>query len=100
MATEKKFAVFDIDGTLIRWQLYHAMADALAAKGLIDKKDYQTMRDARMGWKKRSGMSFKDYEKLVIDVYEKILMSLSFEQLDAAVDAVFNEYKDQVYIYT
>ena len=96
----RKFAVFDIDGTLIRWQLYHAMADALAAKGFIDADEYQAMRHARMGWKKRSGTSFKDYEKLVIEIYEKILMTLSFEQLDAAVDAVFNEYKDQIYTYT
>src|SRR3546814_11785501 len=26
----KKFAVFDIDGTLIRWQLYHAVVETVA----------------------------------------------------------------------
>src|SRR5450432_2780192 len=100
MATEKKFAVFDIDGTLIRWQLYHALADALATKGLINKKDYQAMRDARLAWKKRSNISFKDYEKRVIQAYEAVLVTLSFSEFDAAVEAVFTEYKDQIYTYT
>ena len=35
-----KFAVFDIDGTLIRWQLYHAIADELAKSGHIDAETY------------------------------------------------------------
>lgn len=100
MAEGRKFAVFDIDGTLIRWQLYHAITDALAQRGHIDAKTYQTMRDARMAWKRRSGGSFKDYERQVIGIYDAVIGTLDFSQLDEAIDAVFNEYKDQVYTYT
>ncbi len=32
----KKFAAFDIDGTLIRWQLYHAVVDELALIGVFE----------------------------------------------------------------
>ena len=96
----RKFAVFDIDGTLIRWQLYHAIADTLARQGHIKPGVYQAMKDARMAWKRRSGGSFSDYEKQVIDVYESILTTLSFSQFESAIDAVFEEYKDQVYTYT
>jgi HAD superfamily hydrolase (TIGR01490 family) len=96
----RKFAVFDIDGTLIRWQLYHAIADSLAQKGHINPESYQAMRQSRMAWKKRAGGTFKDYEKQVIDIYEAVLQTLSFEQLEEAIDAVFEEYKDQVYTYT
>jgi HAD superfamily hydrolase (TIGR01490 family) len=95
-----KFAVFDIDGTLIRWQLYHAIADTLARQGHIEPGIYQTMKDARMTWKRRAGGSFKDYERQVIDVYESILKTLSFRQFESAIDAVFDEYKDQVYTYS
>jgi phosphoserine phosphatase len=49
----RKFAVFDIDGTLIRWQLYH-----------------------------------------------NILSEITYEQFEKAAQAVFDEYKDQVYTYT
>jgi HAD superfamily hydrolase (TIGR01490 family) len=96
----RKFAVFDIDGTLIRWQLYHALADALAQRGHIEPKSYQAMRDARLQWKRRSGSSFKDYERQVVFIYEKVLQTLKFDQLDEAIDAVFEEYRDQVYTYT
>ena len=100
MASGRNFAVFDIDGTLIRWQLYHAITDALAQMGHIDSKTYQTMRDARMAWKRRAGGSFKDYERQVIGIYDAVIGTLSFDQLDEAIEAVFSEYKDQVYTYT
>lgn len=96
----KKFAVFDIDGTLVRWQLYHAIADTLAQQGHIQPEAYQSMKDARMAWKRRSGGGFRDYEKQVIAIYESVLKTLTFKQLDGAIDAVFEEYKDQIYTYT
>ena len=92
--------MFDIDGTLIRWQLYHAIADTLAGQGHIKPEAYQAMKQARMAWKRRSGGSFSDYEKRVIDVYEAILTTLSFSQFESAINAVFEEYKDQIYTYT
>src|SRR5579871_1182175 len=101
MAKKRRFAVFDIDGTLIRWQLYHAIADALARTGDIDAKTYAQIRDARMIWKSRAyPESFKDYQSKLVKVYEKALRKLSFEQFDAAAQTVFDEYKDQVYAYT
>jgi HAD superfamily hydrolase (TIGR01490 family) len=96
----KKFAVFDIDGTLIRWQLYHALADELARRGYIGSRTYRRMKDARMAWKKRTEASFRDYEIEVIKVYELAIKRLSFSELDKAINAVFKEYKDQVYVYT
>src|SRR5579862_3137181 len=100
MATGRPFAVFDIDGTLIRWQLYHALTDELASRGHIQPESYQAMRDARLEWKKRANSSFRDYEIEVIKVYEAVLKTLDFKQFDEAVEAVFDEYKDQVYTYT
>lgn len=99
MATERRFAVFDIDGTLIRWQLYHSVADTLARLGHIEPKLYRTIKDARMVWKRREG-AFAEYERQLISVYEKVITSLSRDQFDAAAQAVFDEYKDQVYTYT
>ena len=93
--------MFDIDGTLIRWQLYHAVADALAKQGIIDAKTYATIRDARMKWKRRTHEeSFKDYEKRLVATYETLLTKLTTQQFEAAAQVVFEEYKDQVYTYT
>jgi HAD superfamily hydrolase (TIGR01490 family) len=97
----KKFAVFDIDGTLIRWQLYHAIADALAKRGYADPKAYQAVRDARMHWKRREeSESFKTYESHLVKFYHQLLENLSVAHFTEAADSVFDEYKDQVYVYS
>lgn len=99
--TSRQFAVFDIDGTLVRWQLYHAVADTLAKRGHIDAKTYRAIRDARMNWKRRTGPeAFKEYEKRLVKTYEAVLRQLTVAQFEAAAEAVFEEYKDQVYTYT
>jgi HAD superfamily hydrolase (TIGR01490 family) len=101
MTHASKFAVFDIDGTLIRWQLYHAVADALVKLNFVEAGAYDSIKASRMDWKtRRPGVSFRSYEHELIRVYEEILAGLTTDQLDKAVTAVFNEYKDQVYTYT
>lgn len=95
------FAVFDIDGTLIRWQLYHAITDMLAKQHLLDNKIYDELKLARMDWKRRSGPdAFKAYERRVVEAYEKAITKITFDQFELAAKAVFEEYKDQVYRYT
>jgi HAD superfamily hydrolase (TIGR01490 family) len=97
----KKFAVFDIDGTLIRWQLYHSIADTLARLGHISPKAHQSIKDARMLWKRRAkGASFESYERQVINSYDAAIKKLSMAQFEQAAQAVFEEYKDQTYNYT
>ncbi len=97
----KKFAVFDIDGTLIRWQLYHAIADELAKSGNIDAETYTKIREARSAWKKRAhDNSFKAYEEQIIFAYRLLLTKLTVPRFDLAASAVFEEYKDQVYVFT
>lgn len=99
--TGSPFAVFDIDGTLIRWQLYHAIADQLVKLGYAEPGAYDSVKTARMSWKRRSaGASFKTYELELIKVYEQVLAGLTTEQFETAAQDVFGEYKDQVYTYT
>lgn len=97
----RKFAVFDIDGTLIRWQLYHALTDELAKRGYMQSLAHEAIKQARMDWKRRTYESaFRNYEKAVVAAYEEILKSLTTEQLGKAVESVIDEYKDQTYAYT
>jgi HAD superfamily hydrolase (TIGR01490 family) len=96
-----RFAVFDVDGTLIRWQLYHAVADALDRLGYFEPEKFKSVRQARMKWKQRaSEESFKAYEITLVKTYEQILKRLTTAQLEEAVDLVFDEYKDQAYTFT
>lgn len=97
----RPFAVFDIDGTVIRWQLYHAISDALAQKGIIDPRAFQQVKKARMNWKRRAGeASYHNYEQTLVAVFEQALHGLDVHDFNTAADEVFEEYKDQVYTYT
>lgn len=97
----KKFAAFDIDGTLIRWQLFHAMTDHLAKEGIVDKKLYQQSKNARMAWKKREhNHSFSDYEKTHIKAHDAVLTKLTSSKMEQIAHSVFEEYKDQAYRFT
>jgi len=98
---ERPFAVFDIDGTVIRWQLYHALADELARSGHLDAKEFQKVRRARMQWKQRvRETSFEDYEQTLIALIDKGIRGITVKDLEAACERVMAEYKDQVYTYT
>lgn len=97
----RPFAVFDIDGTLIRWQLYHALADELARRGHFGAIEYQAVKEARMTWKKRESQdSFKQYEHALVNLVDQAIVGLEVAELESASKTVIHEYKDQVYRYT
>ena len=97
----RKFAVFDIDGTLIRWQLYHAVVHELAKQNHLGKAALEELRQLRMVWKRREDpLAWKTYEHKIIELYESALHSLRPETFDHAVTKVLDEYKDQAYVYT
>lgn len=101
MSNQRKFAVFDIDGTVIRWQLYHAIVGELANRGLLTPGAAETIRSARMTWKKRGHReSFREYEHTLVHTFENALTKVAVTDFMAVVDAVFEEHKDQVYTYT
>lgn len=101
MTKSRPFAAFDIDGTVLRWQLYHAVNDALVKQGAITPAAFEKVRAARMNWKKRSGEdSFKAYENELIKLFDASLADLTVQAFNAAAEQVFTEYKDQVYTYT
>jgi HAD superfamily hydrolase (TIGR01490 family) len=97
----KKFAVFDIDGTLIRWQLYHAVVDKLAKLGHLGLDAHEQIHHYRMKWKRREHPeSFRDYEQFLVKLYESALQKLQPSVFDEIAQEVAEEYKEQVYTYT
>jgi HAD superfamily hydrolase (TIGR01490 family) len=97
----RPFAVFDIDGTIIRWQLYHAIADELVKQGHLDKDQYEKVKAARMTWKERAHeTSYQDYEHTLVNFFEMAIKGIEVETLKQACGIVMDRYKDQVYTYT
>lgn len=98
---QKKFAVFDIDGTLIRWQLYHSITQKLADAGELGTDAQSKIDVAKKKWKQReTSDGFSQYEKAILHAYEDSLYSMSPKKFDSFVNGVIEEHKQQVYIYT
>ncbi len=97
----KKFAVFDIDGTLIRWQLYHAIVNRLAKKDLLKPGANEQLQSALMRWKNReSEEAFHDYEGVLVKIYEASLAYIQSAKFDEVIDEIATQYKKQTYLYT
>lgn len=98
---KRPFAVFDIDGTLIRWQLYHAVADTMVKQGVIDSQQYASVLAARNNWKsRRSSDSFTQYEASLVKLIDKTIVGVDHEQFTKLCEDVMFRYKDQVYTFT
>ena len=98
---QRPYAVFDIDGTLIRWQLYHALADKLVKLGAIESSEYRQVLQARRNWKsRRASNSFSQYEDAMIDLVDRSLAGMDYALFKDACLAVFERYQDQVYTFT
>lgn len=98
---KRPFAAFDIDGTVIRWQLYHAIADQLAKSGHIDPTQFEQVRRVRRQWKNRNSQnSFKNYEETLVSLVDTALTGITVRDVKKACEAVLSTYKDQVYTYT
>lgn len=83
----RKFAVFDIDGTLYRWQLFHELVQELTLANVFPDNTYRDIDQAWNDW--RGGvMSFHDYEMLVVETLMKYLPLVPVEIFDAACEKV------------
>lgn len=94
-----KFAVFDLDGTLIRWQLYHSIFDFLARQGSVSPELYGKVTSARAEWKRRIS-GFDTYQSIMVEVFEQVLHDIPVAKFSQAIEETFQEHKDQTYIYT
>lgn len=98
---KQKFAVFDLDGTLIRWQLFHTVVEQLAEQGSIDGKTYTSVTDLLEKWRVRAHLdAFSLYEKAVLRAWYAVLTDITQEEYLVAIKKVFEQHKDQVYRYT
>ena len=97
----KRFAVFDIDGTIVRWQMIHATLNALNRAGYVAPDVYQRIRAARMRWKNRAEEEgFMAYQDVLVSALATTVKGLPAKVFQQITQAVFDEYKDQVYVFT
>lgn len=98
---KRKFAVFDIDGTISRSALFFQVVDELINRGSLPI-DFRVKLDEKYDdYKKRSHKSaFKDYSQLSVDILLENLHKISVNDYREAVDKVIPINADYIYVYT
>ena len=94
-----KFAVFDIDGTLFRWQLYHALVHQLAMSKLLPRSEYDAVTKLKHAWE-AGDCHFKDYEQSVVEILEQHLPEIDPKKYDRACRKVVADTGHKTYNYT
>ena len=96
---KRKFAAFDIDGTVFRWQLYHELFDALGEAGIVDAHDLQNVIDAREKWSARNS-SFSEYEEVLVEAMERIIVGLPETRVNELARQILSSKGQRTYAYT
>lgn len=98
MAKQRRFAVFDIDGTLFRWQLFHELVQELALAGVFPQTTFQ---DAALAWNKWRGgeLKFSEYEPIIIDTLMHYLPLVPVTTFEATCDKVIAQSGHKLYYY-
>ena len=96
-----KFAAFDIDGTLLRWQLFHSVVAEIAEAQPEPNETYIAATKAFDKWKRRTDPgAFYTYERATLDAWFALIKTITPAEYHAATRTVFEAQKDFTYRYT
>lgn len=95
----QKIAIFDIDGTFFRWQLYHELIFSLKDNGLFSPQVSADLEQALFDWKALKA-TWEDYEGKVVKVAETELNKINSQQLRHIAIETVNNKGHRVYNYT
>jgi HAD superfamily hydrolase (TIGR01490 family) len=99
--SKSKFAVFDIDGTFFRWQLFHELVFELIERGLFTPSSKGRVLTARARWRNReTPHSYRDYELALVEVFADNLKGLDVESFSQAAKDIVNRSGNELYTYT
>lgn len=94
-----RLAVFDIDGTLFRWQLYYEVVLQLVEQDFFASDEAKRILDSFHGWQSRTS-SFSQFETTAIAALDQALPRLHPEQFESVVANVLAKSSHKVYSYT
>lgn len=95
----RRLAVFDIDGTLFRWQLYYAIVLKLRENNFFTDEASKQIDESFRAWESRK-KSFADFEKIAISALTDHLPRLSTADFNRVVSEVMANSSHKTYAYT
>ncbi len=97
----KRFAVFDIDGTIFRSSLVLEAVYALIRKGVFPEKARAEFDSQLEGWRTRKDAnSYDDYIDAVVDTFGRYVRGLNEKTFQLVAKTVVDEQKNYTYVYT
>jgi len=98
---KRKFAVFDIDGTLYRNVFHHVVIDEMEAEGLIPEEYVKKIQQERKNWKHRKHPeAFWDYVEAQNDYFLEQLETINPADFKRLAEKIVSKQKKYVYTYT
>lgn len=99
---KRKFAVFDIDGTLFRSSLYRELANELIDMGCISNDDLiNEIRRTRQRWHARESTdAYDEYDRVVSTGVDNLLSTIPVNLYYEAVERTIQANRMRVYAYT
>lgn len=95
----RPYAVFDIDGTLYRWQLFHELVQELTFVNVFPDDVFHTVNDQWNLWR-GGNINFDDYEQSIVDTLEKYLPEIPVPIYLETCEKVIAQSKHKTYHYT
>lgn len=97
----KKFAVFDIDGTIFRSGLYRELFYELYKMGVLPNDLTEQTTEKHRSWRHRiHGNAFEEFERIMVDGLDSYLPKLKVADYEQAAKRVLDKKAENVYVYT
>jgi HAD superfamily hydrolase (TIGR01490 family) len=97
----RKFAVFDIDGTLFRSGLYREVFYELYKMGVLPNDLTEQTTEKHREWRHRiHGNAFEEFERIMVDGLDSYLTKLRITDYEEAVKRVLDKKAENIYVYT
>lgn len=97
----KKFAAFDIDGTLFRSGLYREVSYELGKMGVVPDDLMENLTAKHREYRSRlHGNAFEEFERLLTDEFDKLTTKIRIADYETAVQRVIEKKAENVYVYT
>lgn len=99
MQNKQPLAVFDIDGTVFRWQLFHELVAELGKQGLFPQEVAKNIEDKFFQWRALQA-SWADYENEIVNAIQTNIVEIPPSKLNECAQIVIDRSGHKVYNYT
>ncbi|MBP7821041.1 HAD-IB family phosphatase [Candidatus Saccharibacteria bacterium] len=99
MQNNQPLAVFDIDGTVFRWQLFHELVSELGKQGLFPQEVAQNIEEKFFKWRALQA-SWSDYENEIVNAIQTNIVEIPPSKLNECAQIVIDRSGHKVYNYT